>query len=134
MSKTFANILNDASKVKEVESNRDYKNSILPRLEKLAKLLPNVNELSDKDVKEHVDFVKTLIGTLIENPDQRLTTIEMKWCNELWKTYNNNWKEIDKFIKSDNIINAIKEYRNIHKCGLRDAKNAIENRKVKLLK
>ena len=134
MSKTFADILNDASKVKEVESNRDYKNSILPRLEKLAKLLPNVNELSDKDVKEHVDFVKTLIGTLIENPHQRLTAVEMKRCNELWKTYNNNWKEIDKFIKSDNIINAIKEYRNIHKCGLRDAKNAIENRKVKLLK
>jgi len=87
MSKTFADILNDASKVKEVESNRDYKNSILPRLEKLAKLLPNVNELSDKDVKEHVDFVKTLIGTLIENPHQRLAAVEMKRCNELWKEY-----------------------------------------------
>ena len=89
MSKTFADILNDASKVKEVESNRDYKNSILPRLEKLAKLLPNVNELSDKEyaVKEQVDFVKTLIGTLIENPHQRLAAVEMKRCNELWKEY-----------------------------------------------
>ena len=59
-------------------------------------------------------------------------------ANNLWKQYSDTddkydeWFIIDSYIKDDRIIPAIKEYRKIHNCGLREAKDTIDARQMKL--
>lgn len=59
-------------------------------------------------------------------------------ANNLWKRYSgkdliiDDWEYIDQCLSESKKIAAIKEYRKIKKCGLKDAKNAIESREMGL--
>ena len=76
------------------ELNKDYhyRQSVLPRLEKLMKLIndshrdENESELTSQINKDY-GFVHDLRYDLKETPHHRLTPLEMKECNELWKKY-----------------------------------------------
>ena len=89
MSNRLIDILDDEKKVDGMNANYHYRQSVLPRLEKLRQLIWNedipgiTNDVQDKDL----DFVKTLKDDLKDSPHHRLTPLEMKHCNKLWKKY-----------------------------------------------
>ena len=92
MSNRLIDILDDEKKVDGMNADYHYRQSVLPRLEKLRHLIMNewnenipgiTNTSPDKDL----DFVKTLIEDLKETPHHRLAPLEMKYCNKLWKKY-----------------------------------------------
>ena len=62
---------------------------------------------------------------------------DMMIMNRIWKTYNkykkegkvyNVWDDIDEFLRQGQKINAIKLYRETFGTGLKESKEAIENR------
>ncbi|MBC8428223.1 MAG: hypothetical protein H8D94_01995 [Candidatus Pelagibacter sp.] len=59
-------------------------------------------------------------------------------ANNLWKQYSDTddkydeWYVIDSYIEDDRIISAIKEYRRKHNCSLKEAKDTIDARQMKL--
>jgi hypothetical protein len=59
-------------------------------------------------------------------------------ANNLWKKYSDKdlmideWEYIDQCLREGKKIAAIKEYRSMKDCGLKDAKNVIEARELKL--
>ena len=65
--------------------------------------------------------------------------IDLGTANRLWKKYSNTeipkdddwWEYIDMCLKDNRKIEAIKTYRKLHKCGLREAKEAIDDRMMK---
>jgi len=66
---------------------------------------------------------------------------DMTQLNRVWKLYNSyketgkiydEWKEIDECLQMDRKINAIKLYRQEFDCGLREAKEAVDARQMKL--
>ena len=64
--------------------------------------------------------------------------IDLSMANRLWIKYSllgirehNQWEYIDSCLKDGNKIEAIKTYRKLHDCGLREAKNTIEAREMK---
>lgn len=79
MSNKLIDILDDKKKVDKLNEDYHYRQSVLPRLEKL--LLHLVGETGN------FDFVHDLISDLKETPHHRLAPLEMKECNELWKKY-----------------------------------------------
>ena len=85
MSDRLIDILDDKKKVGTMNENYHYRQSVIPRLEKLRKLIatqPSTIE-TDKDY----GVVHDLIYDLEDNPHHRLRPLEMKKCNELWKEY-----------------------------------------------
>ena len=82
MSNKLIDILDDEKKVDGMNKDYHYKQSVIPRLEKLMKII-------DHDVHDGKDygFVHDLIYHLKETPSTRLTPLEMKECNKLWKKY-----------------------------------------------
>ena len=92
-SNNLVDILDDKKKVDDLNKDYHYRQSVLPRLEKLRKLIWNQMHLplqgqqyldeQDKDL----NFIKTLRNDLHDNPQHRLVSDEMKKCNELWKKY-----------------------------------------------
>ena len=92
MSNRLIDILDDEKKVDGMNADYHYRQSVLPRLEKLRHLIMNewnenipgiTNTSPDKDL----DFVKTLKDDLKDSPHHSLTPLEMKHCNKLWKKY-----------------------------------------------
>ena len=64
--------------------------------------------------------------------------IDLGTANRLWMKYSiigispdNQWEYIDSCLKDNRKIEAIKTYRKLHGCGLREAKNAIDARVMK---
>ena len=65
--------------------------------------------------------------------------IDLSMANRLWMKYSilgirehNMWDYIDSCLKDSRKIEAIKTYRKLHKCGLREAKNTIDVREMTL--
>ena len=63
---------------------------------------------------------------------------QLKKANLLWKKYSDKdlmideWEYIDQCLSEGKLIPAIKEYRNMKNCGLKEAKEVIEAREMKL--
>ena len=81
MSNKLIDILDDEKKVDEMNEDYHYKQSVIPRLEKLMKFIKLENGTKD------YGFVHDLRYDLKDNPHHRLTPSEMKECNKLWKKY-----------------------------------------------
>ena len=94
-SNRLVDILDDEKKVAGLNEDYHYRQSVFPRLEKLRKLIWNQMHLplqgqqyldeQDKDL----NFVQDLISYLNNNPPRRITKLEMKTCNQLWRKYKN---------------------------------------------
>ena len=82
MSNKLIDILDDKEKVDKLNDNYHYRQSILPKLEKLLK---NIN-IKDDDVGDY-GFVHDLRYDLKLFPEHRITTLEMEKCNKLWRKY-----------------------------------------------
>ena len=90
MSNRLVDILDDEKKVADLNDDYHYRQSVLPRLEKLRKLIWNENNsgaASHNEVVEDVNFVQDLKSYLNNNPHRRITKLEMEECNKLWKKY-----------------------------------------------
>ena len=76
-SKKLIDIL-DEMNWKESTTNK----MVVEKLDRLAKLIYGVDEYNDD-----VDFVSTIMEDLIESPHHRITKLEIKRCNNLYKQY-----------------------------------------------
>ena len=89
-SNNLVDILDDKKKVDDLNKDYHYRQSVLPRLEKLRQLMWNENKpsvASHNDIVFDVKLVEHFIEDLKNNPQHRLVSDEMKRCNELWKKY-----------------------------------------------
>ena len=92
------------------------------------------HRLGELEVINDMDWVKRKIEYLVH--DSSLTSGDFHTANRLWKKYSNSeipkdddaWEYIDMCLKDNRKIQAIKTYRQLHNCGLREAKNAIDDR------
>jgi len=64
---------------------------------------------------------------------------ELRYANRLWKKYSDNgitidtqWNYIDSCLKDNRKIEAIKTYRKLHGCDLKEAKDVIDARDMQL--
>ena len=55
---------------------------VVEKLDRLAKLIYGVDEYNDD-----VDFVSTIMEDLIESPHKRITKLQIRKCNRLYKQY-----------------------------------------------
>jgi len=88
MSNKLIDILDDEKKVDGMNADYHYKQSIVPRLEKLDKNMKKAKGNYDIDDIE-IRYLESLLETLSENPSHRLTADNMKECNQLWGKYKN---------------------------------------------
>ena len=95
MSNKLIDILDDETKVDKLNEDYHYRQSVLPRLKKLVKFIMGANESegilptngeTNYGIQDY-EFVDDLISDLKETPHHRLTPLEMKECNKLWKKY-----------------------------------------------
>jgi len=86
MSNKLIDILDDEKKVDGMNADYHYKQSIVPRLEKLDKNMKKAKGNYDIDDIE-IRYLESLLETLSENPSHRLTADNMKKCNQLWRKY-----------------------------------------------
>ena len=92
------------------------------------------HSLGELQVINDMDWVKRKIENL--KAGRVLDRIDYGVANRLWKQYSNTkipkgddeWEYIDMCLKDKRKIQAIKVYRKIHGCGLREAKEAIDDR------
>ena len=95
------------------------------------------HRLGELEVLNDMDWVKRKIDYLVH--DSSLTSGDFHTANRLWKKYSNTeipedddgWEYIDMCLKDNRKISAIKVYRELHNCGLREAKEAIDDRMMK---
>ena len=110
------------------------------KIEKVCKLYFGIQEQYQDEFEE--------MGELFDGDWIRMTeyatgnyeeigSLDMTVMNRIWKTYNkykkegkvyNVWDEIDEFLRQGQKINAIKLYRETFGAGLKESKDAIENR------
>ena len=110
------------------------------KIEKVCKLYFEIQEQYQDDFEE--------LGELFDSDWVRMTRYatgvyeeidshDMTVMNRIWKTYNkykkegkvyNVWDDIDEFLRQGQKINAIKLYRETFGTGLKESKDAIENR------
>ena len=69
----------DEMNLKEDTANK----MVVDKLEKLVKLIFDVDKYSDD-----VQFISTIVEDLISSPHHRITKIEIKQCNKLYRKYN----------------------------------------------
>ena len=89
MSNRLIDILDDEKKVDNMNENYHYRQSVFPRLEKLRKLIwdENIPGITNDEQDKDLNFVQDLKGDLNDNPQHRITKLEMEHCNKLWKKY-----------------------------------------------
>ena len=95
MSNKLIDILDDEKKVDGMNEDYHYRQSVLPRLEKLQDIIWDVFNgtiitelgIADSDHEKDLDFIKTLRNELHDNPQHRVASLEMTQCNKLWKKY-----------------------------------------------
>ena len=89
MSNRLIDILDDEKKVDGMNANYHYRQSVFPRLEKLRKLIwdENIPGITNDEQDKDLNFVQDLKGDLNDNPQHRITKLEMEHCNKLWKKY-----------------------------------------------
>ena len=85
-SNRLIDILDDEKKVADLNKDYHYRQSIVPRLEKLDKNMKKAKGNYDIDDIE-IRYLESLLETLSENPSHRLTADNMKKCNQLWRKY-----------------------------------------------
>ena len=110
------------------------------KIEKVCKLYFGIQEQYQDEFEE--------MGELFDGDWIRMTEYatgnyeeidshDMTVMNRIWKTYNkykkegkvyNVWHEIDELLREGKKINAIKRYREVFGTGLKESKDAIENR------
>ena len=109
-------------RVQDLEEYIDYMEDVKEQLEKNGKV--------DKIDLEECQFIY-----------EEIDSDDMTVMNRIWKTYNkykkegkvyNVWDEIDQMLREGKKINAIKRYRELFDTGLKESKDAIENRYMKL--
>jgi hypothetical protein len=96
------------------------------------------HRLGELAVINDMDWVKRKIEYLVH--DSSLTSGDFHTANRLWKKYSNTeipedddgWEYIDMCLKDNRKISAIKVYRELHNCGLREAKEAIDERQRRI--
>ena len=96
------------------------------------------HRLGELEVINDMDWVKRKIEYLVH--DSSLTSGDFHTANRLWKKYSNSeipkdddaWEYIDMCLKDNRKISAIKEYRKWKECGLREAKEAIDERQRRI--
>jgi len=96
------------------------------------------HRLGELEVLNDMDWVKRKIDYLVH--DSSLTSGDFHTANRLWKKYSNTeipedddgWEYIDMCLKDNRKISAIKVYRELHNCGLREAKEAIDERQRRI--
>ena len=96
------------------------------------------HRLGELEVINDMDWVKRKIDYLVH--DSSLTSGDFHTANRLWKKYSNTeipedddgWEYIDMCLKDNRKISAIKVYRELHNCGLREAKEAIDERQRRI--
>ena len=67
----------------EMNLNEDATNTmVVGKLNKLASLMFEVDKYNDD-----VQFVSTIIESLIESPHKRITKLQIEKCNRLYKQY-----------------------------------------------
>ena len=115
------------------------------KIEKVCKLYFEIQE----EYKE--DFEKiSLFDSDLERMTQyatgeydidKIDTFDMNVMNRIWKTYNkykkegkvyDEWDDIDELLREGKKINAIKLYRERNDTGLKESKDAIDDRCEKL--
>ena len=115
-------------------------NRIIEKLQKLhdrVEFSPKMVDDDNKDywwVKKLLDDVKD--GGLVPNK------IEFNMANTMWKKYNGGvdanseamWTVIDDSLKQKNKIGAIKLYRRFTNSNLREAKEMVDAREIKIQK
>ena len=126
--------------------NRKTLNIIVEhKIEKVCKLYFEIQE----EYKE--DFEKiSLFDSDLERMTQyatgeydidKIDTFDMNVMNRIWKTYNkykkegkvyDEWDDIDELLREGKKINAIKLYRERNDTGLKESKDAIDDRCEKL--
>ena len=114
------------------------------KIEKVCKLYFEIQEKYQDDFEE--------MGELFDGDWQRMVNYstgdyeeidehDMTVMNRVWKTYNkykkegkvyNVWDDIDEFLREGKKINAIKRYREVFDTGLKESKDAIDSRCVRL--
>ena len=89
MSNKLIDILDDEKKVDGMNADYHYRQSVFPRLEKLRKLIwdENIPGITNDEQDKDLNFVQDLKGDLNDNPQHRITKLEMEHCNKLWKKY-----------------------------------------------
>ena len=92
MSNKLIDILDDEKKVADLNKDYHYRQSVFPRLEKLRKLIwdeniAGINNFHTDEQDKDLNFVQDLKGDLNDNPQHRITKLEMEHCNKLWKKY-----------------------------------------------
>jgi hypothetical protein len=88
-SNRLIDILDDDKKVDGMNADYHYRQSVLPRLEKLRKLIWNENipGITNDEQDKDLEFVQDLRADLNDNPQHRITKLEMEECNKLWRKY-----------------------------------------------
>jgi len=89
MSNKLIDILDDEKKVADLNEDYHYRQSVVPRLEKLKNLIwhEDIPGITNDEQDDDLNFVHDLRYDLKETPHHRLTPLEMKECNKLWKKY-----------------------------------------------
>ena len=89
MSNRLIDILDDEKKVDGMNTNYHYRQSVLPRLEKLRRIIwdENIPGITNDEQDKDLEFVHDLKEDLKDNPQHRVTKLEMEQCNRLWKKY-----------------------------------------------
>ena len=87
-SKKLKDVL-DEMNLKEDTANK----MVVDKLEKLAKLIFDVDKhittgSYGEGPSDDVQFVSTIVEDLISSPHHRITKIEIKQCNKLYRKYN----------------------------------------------
>ena len=87
-SNRLIDIIDDKEKVDEMNDDYHYRQNILPKINKLSKRIWNDQEsTTDEEEIKDLEFVKALRDDLRHDPHHRITPLEMKKCNELWKKH-----------------------------------------------
>jgi hypothetical protein len=89
MSNKLIDILDDEKKVDKLNEDYHYRQSVVPRLEKLKNLIwrEEIPGITNDEQDDDLNFVHDLRADLKNYPQHRVTSIEMKECNKLWKKY-----------------------------------------------
>tara|TARA_Y100001963_G_C6743112_1_gene430065 strand:+ start:752 stop:1096 length:345 start_codon:yes stop_codon:yes gene_type:complete len=75
----------DEMNLKEDNTNK----MVLSKLSKLSRIIFSVDKYNDDAV-----FVSNIMEDLIQSPGKRITKLEIKECNELYRRYNDKRKRI----------------------------------------
>jgi len=109
-------------------------------IDKFQKLRFRISAMTEK--KQSIEYLNEIKWVKRKIEDYEAGVVPSKTdllqANGMWKRHSSEdyeydeWFIIDSYIKDGRLINAIKEYRKIHDCSLKDANQAIEDRKRKI--